>query len=108
MSVIRSRRRSRLLRKAVKLLASRLREGGLRVEVDDSRETLGKKIRDAQLQKVPYALVIGDKEIEADVVSVRDRSGTEARCVAIDAFLRRAMEEVESRAVETGAVEDLA
>jgi len=90
------------------LLASRLREGGLRVEVDDSRETLGKKIRDAQLQKVPYALVIGDKEIEADVVSVRDRSGTEARGVAIDAFLRRAVEEVESRAVETGAVEDLA
>ncbi|HUG88658.1 MAG TPA: threonine--tRNA ligase [Actinomycetota bacterium] len=90
------------------LLARRLREGGLRVEVDDSRETLGKKIRDAQLQKVPYALVIGDKEIEADVVSVRDRSGTEARGVAIDAFLRRAVEEVESRAVETGAVEDLA
>ena len=89
-------------------LARRLREGGLRVEVDDSRETLGKRIRDAQLQKVPYVLVIGDKEIEADAVSVRDRSGTEARGVAVEAFLRRAVEEVEARAVETGPVGDLA
>ena len=89
-------------------LARRLREGGLRVEVDDSRETLGKRIRDAQLQKVPYVLVIGDKEIEADAVSVRDRSGTEARGVALEAFLRRAVDEVEARAVETGPVGDLA
>ena len=89
-------------------LARRLREGGLRVEVDDSRETLGKRIRDAQLQKVPYVLVIGDKEIEADAVSVRDRSGTEARGVAVEAFLRRAVDEVEARAVETGPVGDLA
>ena len=88
-------------------LARLLREGGLRVEVDGTRETLGKKIRDAQLQKVPYALVIGDKEIEADAVSVRDRSGTEARGVSVDAFLRRAAEEVGSRAVETAPVEDL-
>ncbi|HEX6261295.1 MAG TPA: threonine--tRNA ligase [Actinomycetota bacterium] len=89
-------------------LARRLRQGGLRAEVDASRETLGKKIRDAQLQKVPYALVVGDKEIEADTVSVRDRSGTEARGVSVEAFVRRAAEEVRSRAVETGPVGDLA
>ncbi|HEX6208008.1 MAG TPA: threonine--tRNA ligase [Actinomycetota bacterium] len=89
-------------------LARRLRQGGLRVEVDASRETLGKKIRDAQLQKVPYALVVGDKEIEADTVSVRDRSGTEVRGVSVEAFERRAAEEVGSRAVQTGPVGDLA
>ncbi len=48
-----------------------LRSAGLRVEVDDRRETVGKKIRDAERQKTPYILVTGDKEIEANAVSVR-------------------------------------
>src|ERR671934_580436 len=60
-------------------LASRLRGRGLRVEVDESRETVQKKIRAAQLMKVPYTLVMGDKEMGAGTVSVRDRAGHEIR-----------------------------
>jgi threonyl-tRNA synthetase len=88
-------------------LARRLREAGLRAEVDTGRETLGKKIRGAQLDKVPYALVMGDKEIDAGTVAVRDRSGTEVRGVAVDAFVARAMDEVKTKALETGPVENL-
>jgi threonyl-tRNA synthetase len=93
---------------AAEALAGRLRDAGLRAEVDGSSEKLGKKVRQVQLDKVPYALVMGDKEIEAGVVSVRDRSGTEARGVAVEAFIARAAGEVRERAVRTGPVEDLA
>ncbi len=54
---------------------ARLREAGLRVEVDTRPERMNAKIRDAQLQKVPYMLVVGDKEIEQGAVAVRLRSG---------------------------------
>jgi threonyl-tRNA synthetase len=89
-------------------LVRRFVEAGLRAHLDGSRETLGKKIREAQLQKIPYALVVGDKEIEAGTVAVRDRGGNEARGVPVDAFLARALDEVGSRVVETGSIEDLA
>jgi threonyl-tRNA synthetase len=56
-------------------LAQRLREQHHRIHVDDPRENLNHKIRDAQLQKVPYMLVIGDREAAEDTVSVRLRSG---------------------------------
>jgi threonyl-tRNA synthetase len=52
-------------------VAAKLREAGLRVEVDDRTETVGRKIRDAELQKVPYMLVVGDRDQEAGEVSVR-------------------------------------
>jgi threonyl-tRNA synthetase len=89
-------------------LADRLRGAGLRAEVDSSRETLGKKIRGAQLDRVPYALVVGDHEVEEGTVAVRDRGGTEIRGVSVDAFIARAAEEVAGKAVETGDVGDLA
>jgi threonyl-tRNA synthetase len=54
---------------------ARLREAGLRVEVDTRPERMNAKIRDAQLQKVPYMLVVGDKEVEQQAVAVRLRSG---------------------------------
>ena len=56
-------------------VAKELRAGKLRVEVDDSNEKLGAKIRSAQLQKVPYMLVVGEKEVAAKTVNVRKRSG---------------------------------
>jgi threonyl-tRNA synthetase len=89
-------------------LAGRIRERGLRVGVDDSRQTVGRKIREAQLLKVPYTLVVGDKEIEAGTVAVRDRAGTEMRGVPFEAFVTRAVEESRSRAVETAEIETLA
>ncbi|HEX2030514.1 MAG TPA: threonine--tRNA ligase [Actinomycetota bacterium] len=89
-------------------LAERLRAHGLRPRVDDSRQTVSRKVRDAQLLKVPYVLVVGDREIEAGTVSVRDRGGTEARNVPLDAFVARAAEESRGRTLETGNVEALA
>jgi threonyl-tRNA synthetase len=88
-------------------IADRLRDAGLRTEVDDSRETVSRKVRDAQLMKVPYVLVVGDKEVEAGTVSVRDRGGVEVRGVALEPFLARALDEVESKALKTGNLEEL-
>jgi threonyl-tRNA synthetase len=85
-------------------VAARLREADLRVEVDESRETLGKKVRAAQLEKVPYVLVVGDKEEQGATVAVRDRAGVEARGVPLEAFLARAIVEDKERALETGDV----
>jgi threonyl-tRNA synthetase len=82
-------------------LAARMREAGLRVSVDDSRETVPKKIRAAQLMRVPYTLVVGDGEIEAGTVAVRDREGNETRGVPLDTFLGRAVEEARTRALES-------
>jgi threonyl-tRNA synthetase len=81
-------------------LASKLRERGLRVEVDASRETVPKKIRDAQLMKVPYTLVVGDREIEAGTVAVRDRHGHEVRGVPFEPFAAAVGAEASSRSLE--------
>jgi threonyl-tRNA synthetase len=80
-------------------MADRARELGLRPYVDASSETVGKKIRAAQLMKAPYTLVIGDREVESGDVSVRDREGNETRGVPFDAFLERIREEADSRAL---------
>jgi threonyl-tRNA synthetase len=92
---------------AAEEMAERLRAAGLRAGVDSSRETVSRKVRDAQLMKVPYVLVLGDKEVEAGTVSVRDRAGVEVRGVALEAFLVRAVGEAETRALETGNVREL-
>ena len=81
-------------------LARRLRERGLRAEVDDSRETVPKKIRAAQLMKVPYTLVVGDKEIEAGTLAVRDRSGHEVRGISFEPFVDAVAKEALERALE--------
>ncbi|MCI0634116.1 MAG: threonine--tRNA ligase [Actinobacteria bacterium] len=78
-------------------LASRLGDAGLRPEVDESGETVGKKVRAAQLAKAPYVLVIGDKEIESGELTVRDREGTETKGVLFDAFTAALVEEAETR-----------
>jgi threonyl-tRNA synthetase len=78
-------------------LASRLHGAGLRAVVDESGETVGKKVRAAQLAKTPYVLVIGDREIESGELTVRDREGTETKGVAFDAFAQALSEEASSR-----------
>jgi threonyl-tRNA synthetase len=78
-------------------LAGRLREAGLRPEVDASGETVGKKVRAAQLMKAPYVLVIGDREVESGVLTVRDREGTETKDVPFDDFVAALVEEAASR-----------
>lgn len=76
----------------------RLQLAGLRVEIDDSRDRMQGKIRRAQLQKVPYMLIIGGKEQEADAVAVRMRSGEDLGAIPVAAFIERAVQEVTSRA----------
>ena len=78
-------------------LAARLRDAGLRPAVDEGGETVGKKVRAAQLAKTPYVLVIGDREIESDELTVRDREGTETKGVPFDAFASALAEEASSR-----------
>jgi threonyl-tRNA synthetase len=71
-----------------------LAEAGLRVEIDVSRDRMQGKIRRAQLQKIPYMLIIGNKEQEAGAVAVRMRSGEDLGPLAVTAFIERAAQEV--------------
>jgi threonyl-tRNA synthetase len=89
-------------------LVGRLRGRGLRAEVDDSRETVPKKIRAAQLMKIPYTLVVGDREVSDSTVAVRDRSGHEVRGIPFDPFLEAAAKEAETRALESLPLDELA
>ncbi|HWP28361.1 MAG TPA: threonine--tRNA ligase [Chloroflexota bacterium] len=75
-------------------VAARLRAADLRVEVDARNERMQAKIRDAQLLKVPYMLVVGDKEVAAGAVAVRERSGTNLGPMPVDAFLALAQERI--------------
>ena len=72
----------------------RLAAAGLRVELDDRQEKIGYKIREAQLQKVPYMLVAGDREAAEGTVSVRSRSGGDLGARAVDAFVADALGEI--------------
>ncbi|MBQ7335924.1 MAG: threonine--tRNA ligase [Clostridia bacterium] len=76
-----------------KQVCDKLKAVGLRAELDDSSNTIGYKIRNTQLQKVPYMLVIGAKEMEEGTVSVRNRAG-ETVTKSVDAFLADALLEV--------------
>jgi threonyl-tRNA synthetase len=78
-------------------VAGRLREAGLRVEVDASGETLNNRIRKAQTSKIPYMLVVGDREAEAGAVAVRPRTGKERRGVPLGEFLADVTREVAER-----------
>ncbi|MDR2650278.1 MAG: threonine--tRNA ligase, partial [Clostridiales bacterium] len=72
---------------------SRLRAAGLRVEVDDRSEKIGFKIREARLERVPYLLVVGEKEAESSAVSLWSRMSGDEGNVDVDAFIARAREE---------------
>ena len=79
---------------AVKAVTAKLKAAGLRVEADLRNEKVGYKIREAQMQKVPYMLVIGDREAEADAVSVRSRSEGDIGVMKVEEFLAKALAEV--------------
>jgi threonyl-tRNA synthetase len=78
-------------------VAGQLRKAGLRVMVNDRSERMNAKIRDAQNQKIPYMLVIGDKEIENSQVALRLRSGENPGPILISAFIERANEEIANK-----------
>ncbi len=75
-------------------VAQELRRAGLRVEVDDSSARMNAKIRTAQKQKVPYMLVVGDKEVESEQVAVRLRSGENLGPMQVADFLQKAQEDI--------------
>ncbi|MCI7711981.1 MAG: threonine--tRNA ligase [Clostridiales bacterium] len=79
-------------------VAAQLDEAGYRVEVDHRNEKIGKKIREAQLEKVPYMLVIGDKEAESGTVSVRHRADGDLGVMETAAFMAQLKELVDSKA----------
>ncbi|MBI4127859.1 MAG: threonine--tRNA ligase [Parcubacteria group bacterium] len=75
-----------------------LATNGIRVELNDQNETLGKKLRDAKLGKAPYVLVIGKKESEAKTVAVNSRDQGDKGSVQLDDFIRMIKEEIKNRA----------
>ncbi len=77
-----------------------LRAAGLRAEIDDGSERMNKKIREAQLQKIPYMLVVGDKEAEARAVAVRTRDEQDRGAQPLDAFIGEARALIDARALE--------
>ena len=78
-------------------VADRLEEAGVRVEVDDRGERMNAKIRDAQNQKIPYMLVVGDREVEQSTVSVRLRTEENLGAMSLSAFLEKANQDIEAR-----------
>jgi threonyl-tRNA synthetase len=79
-------------------VAEQLKAAGLRVEVDDSGDRMRNKIRKAQEQKVPYMLVVGDREVESGQVSVRLRSGEDLKGRPVDEFKAMVQKAVEEKA----------
>ncbi len=80
-------------------VARTLKAAGVRVEIDDSNEKLGAKIRIAQLEKVPYMLVLGEKEAQSGTVTVRKRTGGDQAVLAVDEFLTVVSEQIRTRAL---------
>ncbi len=78
-----------------KQITDNLRRKGIRVELDDRSEKIGYKIRQAQMEKLPYMLVVGDKEAEEGTVSVRARKGVDMGAMPVDAFIEMISQEIE-------------
>jgi threonyl-tRNA synthetase len=87
-------------------LAARLRSEGLRPFVDVSKESVGKKIRAAQLMKTPYTLVIGDRELVSGTYTVRDRAGTETQGVTYERFASVLKDEAATRSLAQSSFGD--
>ena len=81
-------------------IAEQLKEKGFRVETDNRNEKIGMKIREAQLEKVPYMLVIGDRDVEQEVVSVRDRKQGDLGAMKLEAFMEKIKKQVEEKSLD--------
>ena len=78
-------------------LSQKLVDAGIRAEDDCRSEKLGYKIREAQMQKIPYMLVVGDRDMENGTVSVRTRKGEDLGAMTMDAFLSKCLSEIASK-----------
>ncbi len=81
-------------------ISATLKKAGIRTELDLRNEKIGFKIREAQLEKVPYMLIVGDKEAEAGLVAVRSRKNGDIGTMTLEAFMARVRQEVESFALD--------
>jgi threonyl-tRNA synthetase len=81
-------------------LAAEARAAGLRVEVDEAKESVGKKIRAAQLMKTPYMVVVGDRDLEAGTFTVRDRTGAETKGVPFGTIVATLADEAAARRLQ--------
>ena len=79
-------------------ILKKLRRAGIRIEVDDRNEKIGKKIRDTELLKVPYMLVVGEKEMNENKVSIRRQGKGDAGVKDIEEFMNEILEEIETKA----------
>ena len=77
-------------------LKQKLEEYDIRVELDEREEKIGYKIREAQLQKIPYMLIVGDKEVEANAVGVRSRKDGEIGAMSVEDFINKIEEEIKT------------
>lgn len=75
-----------------------LKENNIRVELDDRSESVGKKIREAEMEKVPYMLIVGEKEVATKSVAVRGRNQKDLGAMKIDKFSKKILEEIKARA----------
>ncbi len=76
-----------------------LDSAGIRVEYSEEKATLGAKIRKAEMEKVPYLLIIGDREVEAQTVSVRKRKEGDLGALTLDSFLALVKKEIAERVI---------
>lgn len=83
---------------AVSKISAQLNEAGLRVETSSGNETIGKRIREAEKMKVPYSVILGDKDIEAGVISVRKRGSEDLGQLKLEDFMQHLAEELEQKA----------
>ncbi|MBQ3266276.1 MAG: threonine--tRNA ligase [Ruminococcus sp.] len=81
-------------------IAKELEDMGMRVEVDDRNEKIGYKIREAQVQKIPYMVIIGDKDIENNTVSVRHRKDGDLGSMSLETFKAMMKEEIDTKAIK--------
>jgi threonyl-tRNA synthetase len=86
------------LNKYAKGVLEELKEAGIRAELDDRAESVGKKIREAEMEKVPYMLILGEKEAKAKSISVRGRNQKDLGVMKIDKFIKRVTKEITDRA----------
>lgn len=80
-----------------KSVAKTLSESNIRVEVEEANETLGYKIRKAQMEKVPYMLIVGDKEVKSHTVSIRSRKDGDKGSMMVPMFIANLIQEIKSR-----------
>ena len=78
-------------------IQKQLRQAGVRVEIDDRQEKIGKKIRDTELMRVPYMLVVGEKEMNENKLSVRRQGKGDLGAQDVSTFISNIIDEIENR-----------